>query len=123
LQYVTYLRTFAERLRDEHIALLLLSVTREAETGYEYDLSMFPLIEAEVHRLGEEGLLRFVELPLRQMQKYARSPEGHHWGPGHHRLVAAAVANALDDLSTATMMESRRNVHVGFSARFEDRIP
>jgi hypothetical protein len=98
LQYVKYLRTFAERLHDRKIALLLLSVTHEAKTGYTYDLSTFPLIEAEVHRLGEEGLLRFVELPLNEMQKYVGSPEGHQWGRKHHRFVARAIASVLGDL-------------------------
>jgi hypothetical protein len=98
LHYGKYLRTFAERLHDDNIALLLVSVTRAAETGYTYDLSTFPLIEAEVHRLGKEGLLRFVELPLSEMQTYTGSPEGHQWGPDHHRLVATAVASALGHL-------------------------
>jgi hypothetical protein len=98
LQYVKYLRTFAECLRDEHRAFLFLSVAQDAGGGYRYDLSTFPLIEAEVHRLGEEGLLHFVELPLQEMQKYARSPEGHPWGRKQHRLVAGAVASALGHL-------------------------
>jgi hypothetical protein len=98
LQYVEYLRTFAERLHNDRIALLLLSVTRDARTGYTYDLSTFPLIEAEVDRLGKEGLLQFVELPLNEMQTYTGSPEGHQWGPEHHRIVATAVASALGHL-------------------------
>jgi hypothetical protein len=98
LQYVQYLHTFAVRLHDDKIPLLLVSVTHDTQTGYVYDLSAFPLIEAEVHRLGEDGLMQFIELPLKQMHTYPGSPEGHHWGPKHHRLVAGAVASALGQL-------------------------
>jgi len=97
LQYLEYLRTFAERLSDDGIPLLLLSVTHDGKSGHTYDLVTYPLIEAGVRRLEEEGLLRFVELPLSQMQKYKGSPEGHRWGPEHHRLVAEALAAALRD--------------------------
>jgi hypothetical protein len=97
LQYVEYLRTFAERLGDDGIPLLLLSETHDGESGYTYDIATFPLIEAGLRRLQGEGLLRFIELPLTQMQKYKRSPEGHQWGPEHHRLVAESLAAALRD--------------------------
>jgi len=94
-QYLEYLRTFAIRLNEERIPLLFLSVTHNASSGYTYDVAMFPEIEARVHRLEEEGMLRFVELPLSEMEKSPESPEGHHWGSNHHKLVAEALAAAL----------------------------
>jgi len=97
VQYLEYLRTFAEGLREDQIPFLFVSTTHKAGSAYIYDVAMFPQIEAGVRRLEAEGLLRFVELPLSDMQSYAESPEGHHWGAQHHTRVAEAIAAALPE--------------------------
>jgi hypothetical protein len=97
VQYLEYLQTFAESLSDDGIRFLLLSGTHDEKSGYASDIAAFPRVEAGVRSLEKQGLLRFVELPLNEMQKYMASPEGHPWGPEHHRIVAEALAAALRD--------------------------
>lgn len=98
-RYVAYLRVLAERLADEGRTLLFVSVTHQADEGYVYDLQNYPVIQAEVRRLFDEGLLDFVELPMERMAEYPNSPEGHQWGSGHHRLVAEALTERIRTLA------------------------
>ncbi len=95
-RYVALLEAFATRLFDEGVVLHFVSVThRDDVTGYEYDLDNHPVIADAVRRLDDEGLLGFVALPLDQMRTMTGSPEGHQWGPEHHRTVADRLATAL----------------------------
>lgn len=94
-RYVTFLRPFANQLSAEGTSLHFLSVTHAEERGYLYDLDSYPIIKAAVEQLEEAGLISFVELPLGPMETMATSPEGHQWGPDHHRAVAEALAESL----------------------------
>jgi hypothetical protein len=81
-----------------------VSVThRNAGSGeYVYDLDTFPRIRDSVRRLEATGELRFVSLPMEAMRTQAVSPEGHQWGSGHHRVVAAELANQIRSLRSGS---------------------
>ena len=94
-RYVGFLRAFANELSAEGTSLHFLSVTHAEDGAYIYDVDSYPIIAAAVEQLAEAGLLSFVRLPLGPMQTMATSPEGHQWGPDHHRAVAEALAESL----------------------------
>jgi hypothetical protein len=95
--YTSLLRLFARTLNEAGTDLLFVSVTHEHANGsYHYDLEDFPEIYAEVKRLEEAELLRFVDLPLTEMRRSPRSPEpNHQWSSVHHNLVGVALAEAV----------------------------
>jgi hypothetical protein len=98
LRYAALLTRFAEQVSARRIVLLYVSVTHhDRATGeYLYDLQRFPIIGQTVHQLDQLGRLRFIDLPLVQMKDFAGSPEGHQWGPSHHRAVATRLADAIN---------------------------
>ena len=57
----------------------------------------YPIIAATMERLEEAGLLTLVRLPLDRMATMSGSPEGHQWGPDHHRAVAETLAESLSE--------------------------
>lgn len=86
--YVELLRHFAESLHGSGVNLVFLSVNGQLEG--------FPEIAAEVRRLQEEGLLRYVDAAewLRGESDYS-SPEGHLWGAKAHRIIGERLAELL----------------------------
>jgi hypothetical protein len=88
--YVELLRAFATDLHRRGVPLILLSVNGQ--------LAGFPEIAAEVSRLQEEGLLRYVDVAdwLSGESDYA-SPEGHLWGAKAHRIIGERLAEMLRD--------------------------
>lgn len=90
--YVEMLRLFAELLQAQGVQLLFVSVTHWHGDNYHYDLEHFPMIKKEIGRLGAEGLLSFVDLPLEPMSSFRGSPEGHQWAAAHHAFVGKAIA-------------------------------
>ena len=94
-RYVTLLTAFAAQLSAEGTALHVVSVTHQEDEAYIYDVENYPIIAAAMERLEEAGLLSFVALPLDRMATMAGSPEGHQWGPEHHRTVAETLAESL----------------------------
>ena len=94
-RYVGLLRAFAEQLSAEGTSLHFLSVTHREDGTYMYDVDNYPIIADAVSQLDEAGLLSFVGLPLDRMETMSASPEGHQWGPDHHRAVAEALAESL----------------------------
>jgi hypothetical protein len=102
--YIALLEAFAREVTALGGALLFVSVThRNAGSGeYVYDLDTFPRIRDSVRRLEATGELRFVSLPMEAMRTQAVSPEGHQWGSGHHRVVAAELANQIRSLRSGS---------------------
>lgn len=94
-RYSSLLRAFAARLSAEGTSLFFVSVTHREDGSYIYDLENYPMIRAAVERLDADGLMTFVQLPLDRMDPLEGSPEGHQWGPDHHRIVAETLAEAL----------------------------
>ena len=86
--YVELLRHFAEDLHGSGVGLVFLSVNGQ--------LDGFPEIAAEVRRLQEEGLLRYIDAAewLKGESDYS-SPEGHLWGAKAHRILGERLAELL----------------------------
>ncbi|HET7585747.1 MAG TPA: SGNH/GDSL hydrolase family protein [Gemmatimonadaceae bacterium] len=100
-EYVDMLRAFAKRVHDDGATLLFISVTstNPSTHTYGYDVDLFPEIRAGLRQLDSAGMVHFVDLPLSSMSKYAGSPQGHQWGPEHHHLVGAHLAEVVDSIN------------------------
>jgi lysophospholipase L1-like esterase len=94
-RYIALLDAFAARLAAEGTSLHVVSVTHREDGAYIYDVDNYPMIADSMERLEEAGLLSFVRLPLDRMETMSGSPEGHQWGPDHHRAVAETLAESL----------------------------
>jgi lysophospholipase L1-like esterase len=95
--YIEMLESFVALVAKDGRKLIFVSVTHTDQTThvYRYDIDRFPRIAEAVRLLDASGALRFLPLPLDEMRGYKGSPEGHQWGPSHHRIVGSVLARSI----------------------------
>jgi hypothetical protein len=98
--YIDMLNLFAKQLQAQDIELLFLSVTHRDADAYHYDLDHFDEIGRAVVNMESAGLLQIIDLPLDELESYRGSPEGHQWGPQHHKIVGKKIAATIQQLES-----------------------